>query len=142
MGVVVGQHAEIEKAQRPLRDLWLPLRSSDRLVVEYRRWLDRFGADLPFYRGFATAKNSSVGLEVSQGRQALHGLKDRHHLHTQVCATCNRLNRRLDRVITSLWVLVAGCAALATLTIHPVFTVAALLLIVAIVALGRLQSKL
>lgn len=136
MAVVIGQHAEIETAGRPLRELWLPLRSSDRLVVEYRKWLDRFGGDLPFYRGFATAKNSGLAPDLS------HAPKDRHHLHTQVCATCTKLNARLQMAIRGLWVVAAGCAALAPVTLPAVFAVAALLALAAVAGLGRLQATL
>lgn len=96
MGVVVGQHEEIETAGGNLRDLWLPIKSSDRLVIEYRKWLDRHGAALPFYRGFTSAKNS--GLEPEEA----HAAFDRHTLHTEICETCQRVVRRIDRAIAAL----------------------------------------
>lgn len=101
MGVVVGQHAQIEQSDIPLRDLWLPLKTSDRLVVEYRKWLDQFGFGMPFHRGFSTARNSGHD----------HALKalpvDRHVLHTQICATCGGLHKTLGWVITTLWGIIA-----------------------------------
>lgn len=102
MAVVVGQHAQIERAAVPLRDIWLPLKSSDRLVIEYRRWLDRFGWDLPFYRGFATSRNSGPDPTLAvlpTGRRVLHG---------HICATCGRVHRNLDRAGTALWVFAAA----------------------------------
>lgn len=104
MAVVVGQHAQIEREDTPLRDIWLPLKTSDRLVVEYRKWLDQFGSGLPFYRGFATAQNSRTDA-------ALSGLPvDRHVLHTRICATCGQLHHNLGRAIMVLWVLIAVSA--------------------------------
>lgn len=134
MAVVVGQHAQTEALDRPLRELWLPLRSSDRLVVEYRRWLDRFGGDLPFYRGFATAKDSAAAPQ--------DGSHHRHDLHTKVCATCSRLDRRLQRAVAALWAVVAVSTAMATVTSRPVFAVAALSCLAAIMGLGHLRAKL
>lgn len=109
MAVVVGQHAQIEREDSPLRDIWLPLKTSDRLVVEYRKWLDRFGTGLPFYRGFATARNSAPDPDLRRVPV------DRHILHTKVCATCGRLHQRLNRAVSVLWVLsaLAGTVALA-----------------------------
>ena len=135
MRVVVGQHAQTESLQRPLRDLWLPLRSSDRLVVEYRRWLDRFGGDLPFYRGFETAKNSGP---TNPARTSM----DRLHLHQSVCSTCARLDQRLNWSINVLWGIAALSAALAATTTASVYAVASLLSVAAITALKHLKSKL
>ncbi len=107
MNVVVGQHQEIEGAQQPLSTLWLPIKTSDRLVVEYRKWLDRFGAALPFYRGFATARNSQIDPGAPQARH------DRSSLHTAICGTCQRVARRLDlgaRAAAGLAAVAAGLA--------------------------------
>lgn len=65
MGVVVGQYEEIERAEQDLRQLWFPLKTSDRLVIEYRRWLDTYGANLPFYRGFASAKPAEESTQLT-----------------------------------------------------------------------------
>jgi len=110
MGVVVGQHREIEAADRPLSKSWLPIKTSDRLVVEYRRWLDRHGAALPFYRGFTTARNSGVAPDEVNVPQ------DRHRLHTAICSSCQRLLRRIDLGIRALAALSAAAAAVAILS--------------------------
>ena len=102
MNVVVGQHEEIERAGKPLRDLWLPIKTSDRLVVEYRKWLDRYGANLPFFRGFASNRNS--GPDPDEARMP----HDRGSLHTAICPTCQRVARRMDQGVK----LAAGLAAL------------------------------
>ena len=109
MGVVTGQHQEIEAADRPLSQSWLPIKTSDRLVVEYRRWLDRYGAALPFYRGFTTARNSAVAPEEAAMPH------DRHSLHTAICATCQKVLLRIDmgiRALAALTALSAGAAIL------------------------------
>ncbi|WP_295881131.1 Rieske 2Fe-2S domain-containing protein [uncultured Thiohalocapsa sp.] len=92
MGVVVGQHATVEGADQPLKDLWLPIRSSDPLVLAYRRWLDRHGASLPFYRGLDTAKDPTPPPDPAAGGE---DPVDRYRLHTRICATCSRMHRRL-----------------------------------------------
>ena len=109
MAVVTGQAADIDGQEAELRDVWLPLKSSDRLVVEYRKWLDRFGGTLPFYRGFASSRK--VG-----GAPHLQPLPtDRHTLHTRICLTCGRLDRNLGRAIAGLWTVVVAAAAVALL---------------------------
>jgi phenylpropionate dioxygenase-like ring-hydroxylating dioxygenase large terminal subunit len=105
MSVVIGQYEGIERSEQELRRLWMPLDTSDRLVVEYRRWLDRFGASLPFYRGFRTARRED---EVSGRTPAPRG---RVAQHTRVCATCSRMHRRLQSATKGLWGLVAVAAA-------------------------------
>lgn len=104
MNVVVGQHEEIEAADKPLRELWLPIKTSDRLVVAYRRWLDRYGAALPFFRGFGESRDSAP----AQDRRP----QDRSTLHTAICPTCRRVARRLDHGSAF-----AGVAALLSLAV-------------------------
>ncbi len=94
MAVVVGQHATVERAGKPLRELWLPIRSSDPLVIAYRRWLDRYGGSLPFYRGFEAAKDSAPPAVPPVSALAADPV-DRYRLHTRICATCSRLHRRM-----------------------------------------------
>ncbi len=41
--LVVEQKAQIERLKKNLKEVYLPLKTSDTLVVEYRKWLDKFG---------------------------------------------------------------------------------------------------
>ncbi|MGD8832200.1 MAG: Rieske 2Fe-2S domain-containing protein [Pseudomonadales bacterium] len=110
MGVVVGQHEQIEKSEGPLKDMWLPLATSDRLVIEYRKWLDRFGANLPFYRGWTTAKASGDDPDIRKLSW------DRYTLHTRICATCSRMHRNLGRANQGVLAVAAVAAGLGIVT--------------------------
>lgn len=83
---VVGQKAEIERMGRSLKEVFLPLKTSDPLVIEYRKWLDKFGVSLPFYQGYETAKLTANSRECHQAPVLL----DRLSRHTQMCSSCNR----------------------------------------------------
>jgi len=97
MGVVVGQYQEIERSGRDLKSLWFPIKTSDRLVIEYRRWLDKYGAALPFYRGFASSKSTmDSGLSTPPP-------VGRFQQHTVICATCTRTHRTIGHAISVLW---------------------------------------
>jgi phenylpropionate dioxygenase-like ring-hydroxylating dioxygenase large terminal subunit len=109
MGVVIGQHEHIERAQGRLGDLWCPIRTSDRLVIEYRKWLDRFGGALPFYRGWETSKAGTQDPFFSKASP------DRYSLHTRVCATCGKLYRRIKLGVRALWAAIAGLTAVAVI---------------------------
>lgn len=109
MGVVMGQHEEIERSGKHLRDIWLPLKSSDRLVIEYRKWLDRFGGALPFYRGFATAKDSAPAEGYDQFATG------RHALHTKVCSTCSGVYRTTRRLMYLMAAVSVAALALSVL---------------------------
>ena len=53
------------RPQQSLRELYLPLKTSDLVLVEYRKWLDKYGSLLPFYQGYETSHNidkQSVGI--------------------------------------------------------------------------------
>lgn len=100
MRLVMGQSDEIERSDVPLRDLWLPLRSSDALVVSYRRWLDAHAATRPTCRGFATVRRSEPrDDEVARPT-------DRLRLHTRICASCSRAHRLCARASSVLGVAV------------------------------------
>lgn len=110
MGVVVGQHEQIEQTEGPLKGMWLPLKTSDRLVIEYRKWLDRFGSNLPFYRGWTTAKASGNDPDVAKISW------DRFTLHTRVCNTCSRMHKNLGTANQGLLGLAAAAAGIGILT--------------------------
>jgi phenylpropionate dioxygenase-like ring-hydroxylating dioxygenase large terminal subunit len=138
MAVVVGQSEEIERDGASLSNIWMPLRTSDRLVVEYRKWLDRYGKDLPYYRGFTTSREKLAG--PSTVRPPI----DRHVLHTRVCSTCSRVYRTADRTINVLWILISAAAAMAigaeSVTATVAFILVALVGLCALVAARRFKS--
>jgi phenylpropionate dioxygenase-like ring-hydroxylating dioxygenase large terminal subunit len=111
MNVVVGQSAWIDSSETHLQDDWLPLKSSDTLVVKYRKWLDEFGGDLPNNRGFAT---SNVPLKprgaVGHTREVT---SQRYLQHTQICSSCSDMHtkaERIERVSKILLVVLLVCA--------------------------------
>lgn len=80
MALIIGQYSEIERSQENAKDLWLPIKTSDTLVIHYRRWLDTYGAALPFYRGYATHKTAAHLPD--------HHPQDVFSIHTQHCKAC------------------------------------------------------
>jgi phenylpropionate dioxygenase-like ring-hydroxylating dioxygenase large terminal subunit len=86
MDLIVGQYAATERSGRELRDLWLPLKSSDPLVIRYRQWLDRHAPPGAPYRGFSSHASPP-------GAPASGPAPDTFTLHTRHCATCQRALR-------------------------------------------------
>ena len=83
---ILGQKTEIERLGKPMKEVFLPLKSSDLFVIEYRKWLDKFGFSLPFYQGYETAKLTDSSKECHQAPVLL----DRLDRHTQMCSSCSR----------------------------------------------------
>ncbi len=86
MALVIGQHAETERLAMPLRELWMPLNTCDPTVIDYRRWIDRFGRHRPGLRGYDHAASAPAPEATDASRAALH---------LPNCLTCRRLVRRL-----------------------------------------------
>ena len=105
--LIVGQNAKIEQLQQSLKELYLPLKTSDTLVVEYRKWLDKYGSLLPFYQGYETSNNIE--------KQSVD-IGDRLTRHTQICGSCSRAYKITNRVKQTLVGIAIGMAALAILT--------------------------
>ncbi len=110
MRVVMGQADEIERADEPLRDLWLPIKSSDALVIQYRKWLDEHGSSIPSVRGFATTPPARTTVP------ALDAAVDRFRLHTRICASCSRAHRRSAQASKALTASVVVLLALGILS--------------------------
>ena len=53
---IVAEQSYIEQSGKNMQSIFLPLKTSDVLVVEYRKWLDQYGKSLPFYQGYTTSK--------------------------------------------------------------------------------------
>ena len=83
---ILGEKAELERLAKPIKEVFLPLKTSDLLVIEYRKWLDKFGYSLPFYQGYETAKFSHNIREFNQEPALINRLSR----HTQMCSSCNR----------------------------------------------------
>ena len=94
LDLIVGQQAEIERLGQSLKQVYLPLKTSDLLAIEYRKWLDKFGKSLPFYQGYSSSKRS--GNQVEGDRKSM--LLDRFSRHTQICSSCNRAYNVTNRL--------------------------------------------
>lgn len=111
MQLVAGQQAEIARLGTSIKKVYLPLKSCDTFVVEYRKWLDKFGQDLPYYQGYATSKPGS-----DRGECGSEPVLDRLSQHTQLCGTCSRAYRvtsRLQQISVGAAVAIAALAIVA-----------------------------
>ena len=98
--IVLARQQEItERLGKNLEQIYLPLRTCDLLVIEYRKWLDRFGSSLPYYQGYSTSKTAENNLEPNSE------IVDRFEQHTKICSSCNRAYRvsKQVRYIEPIW---------------------------------------
>ncbi|BAZ51392.1 Rieske [2Fe-2S] domain-containing protein [Nostoc sp. NIES-4103] len=111
LALIAGQQTQVEQLGISLKDLYLPLKTSDVMVIEYRKWLDKFGSSLPYYQGYLTSKNADS--------ECLHpnlNALDRLSQHTLICGSCSRAYEVTKQVKqTSVGVAIAF-AALAIIT--------------------------
>ncbi|MGB3509548.1 MAG: Rieske 2Fe-2S domain-containing protein [Microcoleaceae cyanobacterium] len=87
--LVVGQQECIERSQKSLKELYLPLKTSDTILLEYRKWLDRFCSSVPFYHGYTTQK---LGEHHDQTQDEEVSIARYHH-HTKFCTSCSRTHQ-------------------------------------------------
>ncbi|MEH2406375.1 aromatic ring-hydroxylating dioxygenase subunit alpha [Nostoc sp.] len=135
--LVVEQKAQIERLGQNLKEVYLPLKTSDPLVVEYRKWLDKFGSSLPFYQGYSTSKN----LGSSKCNQKLITL-DRFSQHTLICHSCNQAYQVTNRVKQSCIGVAIALAAVAILADDSRIRIAALSLSIAAVVMSAMAQTL
>jgi len=83
---LLGQQEQVERLGRNIKQVYSPLPTCDTFAIEYRKWLDRFGASLPFYRGYTTSKATQNADECKQNSVQM----ERSLRHTELCSSCNR----------------------------------------------------
>jgi len=134
---IVGQQAEIERLGQSLKKVYLPLKTSDLLAIEYRKWLDKYGQSLPFYEGYATSKRPTGSGECNQKPASV----DRLSRHTLMCSSCNRAYQVTNRLKQGSLIVAIAIAALAIVIDEPgslkLVTVLAFLAAVAISAVAQ-----
>ena len=135
--LIVGQQAQIEELGQSLEQLYLPLKTSDILVIEYRKWLDKFGSSLPFYEGYTSSKRTQPQGECHQIRPLL----DRFSRHTQICSSCNRAYRATKRLKQTLAATAIGLAAMAIVTDSSLTEIVALLSSLSAAAIAAVVGK-
>lgn len=110
--IIMGQKKQIEQSGKNLKELYLPLKTSDMLAVEYRKWLDKFGQSLPFYQGYSTCKPTSNNSNSNQDLLPIERLAR----HTLLCNSCNRAYQVTKKLKQSLVVVAIAIAALGIVT--------------------------
>lgn len=138
MSVVVGQQAEIQRLGNSLKEIFLPLKTSDTLVVEYRKWLDKFGLSLPYYQGYSTSKN--IHGNNSDRHQQTPSL-DRLSQHIHICSSCNQAYRMSDRLKQTFVGIAIALAAFAIITDSSSIQIAAVSTSVVAVVLAIIAQK-
>ena len=98
--MVLLHYQERDLQQRSQTESWktaykLPT-SADRMVIEFRRWLDQYGrGQLPW-----DVTDTSTDLPLLDRRQLL----DRYHQHTEICGSCRQALKNLQRLQIGLLV--------------------------------------
>lgn len=132
MPFIRGQQAHIEQSGKNPNSLYLPLKTSDTLVIEYRKWLDKYGSSLPFYQGYSTSKSHVLSDEEIPASMLIERLRR----HTQICSSCNRAYQ-VTNILKQVSVGVAiALFALAILTDHSWYQIVAISLSLSAVALA------
>ncbi len=104
--LVVGQQTQVNLLQQSIKELYLPLKTSDIVLIEYRKWLDKYGSLLPFYQGYETSQNIE--------KQSVD-IGDRFSRHTQICGSCSRayqITKQVKQILIGVAILMAGLAIL------------------------------
>ncbi|NMG20789.1 Rieske 2Fe-2S domain-containing protein [Brasilonema bromeliae] len=91
--LIIGQKTQIERLGQSLKQVFLPLKTCDTFVVEYYKWLDKFGSSLPYYQGYSTSKNID-----NEGNCLNPPSLDRFSQHTQLCSSCSGAYQVTNRV--------------------------------------------
>ncbi|MCG6135517.1 MAG: Rieske 2Fe-2S domain-containing protein [Nostoc sp. LLA-1] len=132
---IIGQQAEIARSPQNLNQIYLPLKTSDLLVISYRKWLDEFGDSLPYYQGYLTLKNCADNHSIQES--------DRFSQHTLICSSCNqayRVTSQLKQVCIGVAIALAALAIITDGTVSNISVALSLVSIFVSVGLEKLKT--
>ncbi len=86
--LIQSQQQMVEKSRDSLQKLYLPLKSSDALVIELRQWFDRYGDSFPYYQGYTSQRTTAIDLSDPLPL-------DRYSRHTVHCRTCSTAHENM-----------------------------------------------
>ncbi len=135
---ILGQQAEIARLGEHLNKIYLPLKTSDLLVINYRKWLDEFGSSLPYYQGYSTAKNFG-----SHDCSPTSTDADRFLHHTLICSSCNqayRVTNQLKQAFIGAGIALAALAIITDGLSSSILVFAALLSVALAVVTEKLKT--
>ncbi|CAM9510854.1 unnamed protein product [Discosporangium mesarthrocarpum] len=124
MGLICTQEDHVARTGESLSKAFLPIKTSDTLVVELRKWLDKVGHGMPFYQGWQTSKSSISVSDCEHPRRDDHRTREsRFNRHVVIS---EETKRALRRVIVAKKVGFGAAVALALVAlVAPVAPVAA-----------------
>ena len=139
--LIVGQQEQIEQLSQNLQQTYLPLKTSDLLVIEYRKWLDRYGSTLPYYQGYTTSKKIE---KAPHERQELVN-SNRLNRHTQICSSCSRAYQttiRLKQILIGIGIALAAVAIVTDVTqIQVIEVMLSLLSVIMAVIANQIKTR-
>jgi phenylpropionate dioxygenase-like ring-hydroxylating dioxygenase large terminal subunit len=100
LAFLLEQDRFFRESEASTQSAYFPLKTCDTLVMEHRRWLDRFGDGLPWYVGFANRKaptSTKMNSETCDGSDHL-ALETRYERHTHHCQACRGTHQRLEQI--------------------------------------------
>ena len=106
---IVAEQSWVKQSGKSMQEIFLPLKTSDVLVIEYRKWLDRYGKKLPFYQGYTTAKLTPEKIANKQDKT----IPNRFEQHTKICSDCTKAYQNIIRFKQILIVIAITLAAIA-----------------------------
>jgi phenylpropionate dioxygenase-like ring-hydroxylating dioxygenase large terminal subunit len=90
LSLIQAQEIYINQSGNTIKETYLPLKTADILLMEYRKWLDKFGSKLPHYQGYSTHQHLQHSTTIN--------LNNRYLRHTQICSSCNRAYQNTQQV--------------------------------------------
>lgn len=137
---IVAQDRFFQTSDQRLKSAYFPLKTCDVFVMEHRRWLDRFGQNLPWYVGFSTTKSPDAAVAQAMPKP----LPNRFERHTQHCHACRGAHHRLTHLMRWGQGIAIATLALALVTeggVRVLFTVSFVLSAIISATADRLKRR-
>ncbi|KAI3866780.1 hypothetical protein MKX03_008888 [Papaver bracteatum] len=136
MGFLSSQNEVLMKENKPTKELYLNLKSSDTWVAEYRKWMDKVGHGMPYHFGHSTISlpkepavvehapagffanvSASLPAKGGLGMMQVPNLSNRYFRHVVHCKNCRNVVKAFEfwkKSLSAVAVISATMAILVT----------------------------
>ncbi|KST66128.1 aromatic ring-hydroxylating dioxygenase subunit alpha [Mastigocoleus testarum] len=142
--VIMGQQTQMKLLRENWRKHYLPLKTSDLFILEYRKWLDRVDLSLPTDGNNLVSQSTNIqssSTDIDHKFELKVNCSDRLSRHTLMCSSCKCAYQRI-KIFQQICLVLATLILVYAVTAEALESQIAILYFIFAVTLGAFAHKL
>lgn len=141
--VIIGQQTQMKLLKENWRKYYLPLKTADLFILEYRKWLDKVGLSFPSDGNGLVSQNTSMqssSADISKSDLKVN-YSDRLSRHTLMCSSCKSTYQRI-KCFQQICLVLAIAILVDAVTVEALDSRIAILCFIFAIALAALSHQI